>query len=198
MQIVASDVKGRDAYRLLISCLVPRPIAWVSTVDLGDRVNLAPFSFFGGVTTAPPLVMVSIGRRRGERKDTARNLLVAREAVVHICDRPLAEKMVATSAEVEHGVDEFELAHLAKAPSVDVRPPRVADAAIALETRLERHMEIGEGPNDVFLLEVVRYHLRDDVLADGLPDPAKLAAVGRLGGAWYCDTAAPFEVTRPA
>jgi len=198
MQIVASDVKGRDAYRLLISCLVPRPIAWVSTVDLGDRVNLAPFSFFGGVTTAPPLVMVSIGRRRGERKDTARNLLVSREAVVHICDRPLAESMVATSAEVEHGVDEFELAGLAKAPSVDVRPPRVADAAIALETRLERHMEIGDGPNDVFLLEVVRYHLRDDVLADGLPDPAKLAAVGRLGGAWYCDTAAPFEVTRPS
>lgn len=197
MEIVASDVKGRDAYRLLISCLVPRPIAWVSTVDLGKRVNLAPFSFFGGVTTSPPIVMVSVGRRRGERKDTSRNLLVSREAVVHIADRPLAEKMVATSAEVEHGVDEFELAGLTKAESVDVRPPRVAEAPIALETRLERHMEIGDGPNDVFLLEVVRYHLRDDVLVNGLPDPARLAAVGRLGGASYCDTSAPFDVPRP-
>jgi len=197
MEIVASDVRGRDAYRLLISCLVPRPIAWVSTVDLGKRVNLAPFSFFGGVTTTPPIVMVSVGRRRGEHKDTARNLLVSREAVVHIADRPLAGQMVATSAEVEHGVDEFELAGLAKARSVDVRPPRVAEAPIAMETRLDRHMEIGDGPNDVFLLEVVRYHIRDDVLADGLPDPARLAAVGRLGGASYCDTSAPFDVARP-
>jgi flavin reductase (DIM6/NTAB) family NADH-FMN oxidoreductase RutF len=198
MEIVASDVQGRDAYRLLISCLVPRPIAWVSTMDLGTRVNLAPFSFFGGVTTSPPIVMVSVGRRRGERKDTARNLLVSREAVVHVCDRPLAKKMVATSADVDHGVDEFELAGLTKAASVDVRPPRVAEAPIAMEARLERHMEIGEGPNDVFLLEIVRYHLRDDVLVDGLPDPARLAAVGRLGGAHYCDTAAPFDVPRPA
>jgi flavin reductase (DIM6/NTAB) family NADH-FMN oxidoreductase RutF len=198
MQIEASDVKGRDAYRLLISCLVPRPIAWVSTMDLGQRVNLAPFSFFGGVTTSPPIVMLSVGRRRGERKDTARNILVSREAVVHICDRPLAEKMVATSADVEHGVDEFDLAGLTKVESIDVRPPRVDGAPIAMETRLERHTEIGDGPNDVFLLEIVRYHLRDDVLADGLPDPARLAAVGRLGGPSYCDTAAPFDVARPS
>ena len=183
MQIAARDVRGRDAYRLLIACLIPRPIAWVSTVDLGDRVNLAPFSFFGGVTTSPPTVMVSVGRRRGQHKDTARNLLVSRECVIHICDRPLAEQMVATSAEVDHGVDEFELAGLAKEPAVDVRPPRIAGAAIAMEARLERHMEIGDGPNDLFLLEIVRYHLRDDVLVDGLPDAAALRAVGRLGGA---------------
>ena len=197
MEIAAGDLSGRESYRLMIACLVPRPIAWVSTVDLGQRVNLAPFSFFGGVTTSPPIVMVSVGRRRGERKDTARNLLVSREAVVHICDRPLAEKMVHTSAELEHGVDEFDLAGLTKADSVDVRPPRVAEAPIAFEARLERHMEIGAGPNDVFLLEIVRYHLRDDVLVDGLPDPARLAAVGRLGGPSYCDTAQPFDVQRP-
>ena len=106
--------------------------------------------------------------------------------------------MVATSAEVEHGVDEFELAGLTKAESVDMRPPRVADAPIAMEARLERHVEIGDGPNDVFLLEIVRYHLRDDVLVDGLPVPARLAAVGRLGGPAYCDTAEPFDVARPS
>ncbi len=197
MQIEAKDVAGRDAYRLLISCLVPRPIAWVSTMDLGDRVNLAPFSFFGGVTTSPPIVMVSVGRRRGHHKDTARNLLVSRECVVHIAHRPLAEQMVATAAEVDHAVDEFDLAGLTKTPSVDVRTPRVAEAAIAMEARLERHMEIGDGPNDVFFLEIVRYHIRDDMVRDGLPDPALLQAVGRLGGASYCDTSAPFDVARP-
>ena len=126
MEFVASDLSGRESYRLMIACLIPRPIAWVSTVDLGARTNLAPFSYFGGVTSAPPIVMVSVGRRRGERKDTARNLLVSRECVIHICDRPLAEKMVATSADVEHDVDEFELAGLTKAPAVDVRAPRIA------------------------------------------------------------------------
>ncbi len=197
METPAAALSPRDAYRLMIACVIPRPIAWVSTVDLGARVNLAPFSFFGGVTSSPPTVMLSVGRRRGAHKDTARNLLVAREAVVHICTRPLAERMVATAAEVEHGVDEFELAGLAKLPSVDVRPPRIAEAAIAMEARLVQHMEIGSGPNDVFLLEIVRFHVADDVLVDGAPDAARLAAVGRLGGSAYCDTSAPFDVARP-
>ncbi len=197
MEIAAQDLSGRESYRLMIACLVPRPIAWVSTVDLGARTNLAPFSYFGGVTSAPPIVMVSVGRRQGERKDTARNLLVSRECVIHIPDRALAEKMVATSADVGHGVDEFELAGLTKVASTDVRAPRVAEAAIAMEAHLERHMEVGEGPNDVFLLEVTRFHVRDDVLVDGVPDPAVLAAVGRLGGTGYCDTAAPFSIERP-
>ncbi len=196
MEIVASDLSGRESYRLMIACLVPRPIAWVSTIDLGSRANLAPFSYFGGVTSSPPIVMVSVGRRRGERKDTARNLLVSRECVIHICDRPLADQMVATSADVDHGVDEFELAGLAKVPAVDVRAPRIAEAAIAMEARLDRHMEIGQGPNDVFLLEVTRFHVRDDVVVDGVPDPAILAAVGRLGGTSYCDTSAPFDIER--
>jgi flavin reductase (DIM6/NTAB) family NADH-FMN oxidoreductase RutF len=197
MEVAASDLSGRESYRLMIACLVPRPIAWVSTVDLGERTNLAPFSYFGGVTSSPPIVMVSVGRRRGERKDTARNLLVSRECVIHICDRSLAEKMVATSADVDHEVDEFELAGLTKEPAIDVRAPRIAEAAIAMEARLERHMEIGTGPNDVFLLEVTRFHIRDDILTDGLPDPARLSAVGRLGGVSYCDTAMPFDVERP-
>jgi flavin reductase (DIM6/NTAB) family NADH-FMN oxidoreductase RutF len=196
MEIIASELSGRESYHLMIACLVPRPIAWVSTIDLGSRANLAPFSYFGGVTSSPPIVMVSVGRRRGERKDTARNLLVSRECVIHICDRPLADKMVATSADVDHGVDEFELAGLAKVPAVDVRAPRIAEAAIAMEARLDRHMEIGQGPNDVFLLEVTRFHVRDDVVVDGVPDPTSLAAVGRLGGTSYCDTSTPFDIER--
>ena len=197
MEIDPTTLAPRDAYRLMIACVIPRPIAWTSTVDARGAANLAPFSFFGGVTTDPMTVMVSVGRRRGQHKDTARNLLDTREAVIHITTRPLAEQMVTTASEVEPGVSEFDLAGLATVPSSEVRPPRIADAAIAMEATVQQHLTVGNGPVDVFLLEVVCLHVRDDVLVDGLPDPAKLAAVGRLGGRHYCDTSDVFEVTPP-
>lgn len=198
MDLPAASLSVVDAYRLLIACVVPRPIAWVSTLDAGGRANLAPFSFFAGITASPPTVLISVGRSRGRRKDTAANLLATREAVVHIAPRRLAHAMVATSAEVPPDVDEFALAHLAKTPSTDVRPPRVADAPIAMETVLDRHMEVGDGPNDVFLLRILRFHLADDVLdAGGRPDPVKLDATGRLGGDRYCASSDVFEIPRP-
>lgn len=198
MQIVPASLAAPDLYRLLIASVVPRPIAWVSTVDADGRANLAPFSFFAGVTSSPPTVMVSVGRARGgRRKDTAANLLATREAVVHIAPRRLARAMVETSAEVPHEVDEFDLAELGKEPSVDVRPPRVAGAPLAMETFLDRHLEVGEGPNDVFLLRIVRFHVADDVLdSAGRPDARKLDATGRLGGDEYCATTEVFTIPR--
>ncbi len=197
MQIDPSTLARRDAYQILIGCVVPRPIAWVSTVDDKGRRNLAPFSFFGGVTTDPMTVMVSIGRRRGVRKDTTSNLIVTREAVVHICDRPLADAMVATSAEIAPEEDEFALAGLTPVPSEEVVPPRIQEAKIAMEATVQEHLEVGNGPNDVFLLEIVHLHLADEIVVDGLPDAEQLQAVGRLGGSEYCDTALPFSVRHP-
>lgn len=199
MQILPASLSGPDAYRLLIACVVPRPIAWVSTLDADGRGNLAPFSFFAGVTSSPLMVMVSIGRSRGRRKDTAANLIATREAVVHIPPRRLAAQMVQTSAEVPHEVDEFDLAKLPRAASVDVRPPRIDGAPLAMECVLDRHLEMGDGPQDVFFLRVVRFHLADDVLdASGRPDPVKLDATGRLGGECYCSSADVFAIPRPA
>jgi flavin reductase (DIM6/NTAB) family NADH-FMN oxidoreductase RutF len=197
MQIDPQSLSPRERYRTLIACLIPRPIAWVSTLDRNQLANLAPFSFFGGVTAQPPTVMLSVGRRRGEQKDTARNVLATREAVIHIPHRRLAEAMVATSAEVAPEVDEFTLVGLATAPAIRVKPPRLADAAIALESRLVKHLEVGTGPSDLFLLEVVQLHLADTYLDAGLPMPQKLAAVGRLGGDEYCDTTRVFSIPRP-
>jgi flavin reductase (DIM6/NTAB) family NADH-FMN oxidoreductase RutF len=197
MLVRASDLTGRDAYRFMIACVVPRPIGWVSTLDDEERPNLAPFSFFGGVTTNPPTLMLSVGRRKGGHKDTARNLLANGEAVVHVPTRDLAERMVRTSADLGPGEDEFEFAGLTKVASDEVAPFRVAEAAIAMETRLHAHQEVGHGPVDLFLLEVLRYHVRDEIVRDGRPDPALLAAVGRLGGLGYCDTSHPFDVERP-
>jgi flavin reductase (DIM6/NTAB) family NADH-FMN oxidoreductase RutF len=197
MQIDPHALAPRDAYRLLTACLIPRPIAWASTVDAGGTVNLAPFSFFGGVTSHPLTVMVSVGRRQGRPKDTGANILATGEAVVHVPTRPLATAMVATSAEVPPEVDEMALAGLTPVPSVRVRPPRVAEAAVALECVSRHHMEVGAGPVDLFLLEVVHVHVDDALVVDGLPDAARMRAVGRLGGTLYCDTAAPFSLDRP-
>ncbi|MFN0058711.1 MAG: flavin reductase family protein [Planctomycetota bacterium] len=198
MQIDPAALSAPERYQLMIQCLVPRPIAWVSTVSPAGAANLAPFSFFGGVTAAPFTVMVSVGRRRsGAHKDTARNLLDTGEAVIHIPHRPLAEAMVKSSAEVDPGVDEFALTGLAKTPSVRVAPPRVASAAIAMEARRVQHFEVGTAPVDLFLLEVLLVHVADEFYQAGNIDPARLNAVGRLGGSSYCNTTAVFDVPRP-
>lgn len=199
MQIDPRTLDRRSAYLWLTSCLVPRPIAWMTTMDERGVLNLAPFSFFGGVTSDPMTVMVSIGRRSdGTHKDTARNLLAGGEGVVHIPTHDEAELMVASSAGFSPAVSEVEALGLLAAPSVDVGVPHLADARLALEARAVQHLEMGRGPVDVFFLEILRIHAADEILLDGLPDPARLGAVGRLGGSGYCDTRVPFSVERPA
>lgn len=198
MQIDPTLLGPRDRYRWLIACLVPRPIAWITTQGADGVVNLAPFSFFGGVTSDPMTVMVSIGRRRdGTPKDTARNLRARSEGVVHVPTRPEVHDMVASSADLPPDASEIEALGLPLAPSSVVAVPRLATAAVALEARVERHLEMGRGPVDLFLLEIVHLHVQDRVLVDGLPDPARLAALGRLGGSAYCDTSRPFDAPRP-
>lgn len=197
MQIDTSKLSSSENYRLLVHCVVPRPIAWISTFSRDGTRNIAPFSYFAAVTSAPPTLMVSVGKRAGVPKDTARNLLDCKECIVHICQRDLASVMVQTSAEVSADIDEFELSKLHATSAERVHAPRVADAAIALECTLSQHLEVGEKRADVFFLEVVYAHVRDDVLGGEYPDPAKLRAVGRLGGTGYCDTALPFTLERP-
>lgn len=196
MQVDPKDLDRRTAYFYMTASVVPRPIGWASTVSEAGVVNVAPFSFFNAVSADPPMVMLTNGRRRGERKDTANNLLANGEAVVHIPTRPLAEAMVQTSAGLPPDQSEMDFAKLTPAESVVVKVPRIAEAAIAMETKLSRHLEVGNG-TDLFLLEVVYFHFDDAVLVDGLPDPRKLAAVGRLGGIRYCETTDVFEIEGP-
>jgi len=197
MNIDPTTLSGRDAYDLMVSCVVPRPIGWVSTVDADGIPNLAPFSFFGGVSTDPMTVMLSVGRRKGSEKDTAANLLATREAVIHIPTRATESAMVKTAADAESHVDEFELAGLTALPSLKVRPPHVGEAAIAMEAVLRHHMEVGNTPVDLFLLEIVHLHLLDEILTDGKPDPTKMHVVGRLGGSDYCDSSTPHQIEWP-
>lgn len=194
-----AQLPARINYQLFVGTVVPRPIAWLSSYSEKGSRNLAPFSFFGAVTSAPLTLMVSIGRRKGQRKDSAVNLVHHRQCVVHIPHEPLASMMVATSAEVEPDVDEFELAGVASVSADLVHAPRLPNAAVAFECRVLQQLEIGEGPNDVFFLEALRVHVADDLLgSDGLPDARRWAAIGRLGKNEYCTTSSVFAIDRPA
>ncbi|MEK7704510.1 MAG: flavin reductase family protein [Myxococcota bacterium] len=196
-EIDPKSITPHESYRLMIGAVVPRPIAWVSTVNAAGQGNLAPFSFFGAVTSDPPTLVLSVSPRDGRVKDTTANLLATGEAVIHIPTRTLAERMVATSAEVPPEVDEFALAHLTKAASRKVKPPRIAEAPIAMEAKVVQHQKVGHAPVDMFMLEVVYWHVDEAVLKHDRIDAHALAAIGRLGGLSYCDTAVTFELERP-
>ena len=197
MLIDPVSLPPRDAYALLISALVPRPIAFVSTVS-GDGVrNVAPFSFFGGISSNPPMVYISVGSRKEGPKDTARNILDTGEFVVNMVDEALAERMNIASAEFPPDVDEFAVTGLTPVPAERVGAPRVAESPVSMECRLERLVELGRGPSHVIFGEVLLFHVRDDLLREGLVDIQSYHPVGRLGGAQYCRVRDVFAMPRP-
>jgi flavin reductase (DIM6/NTAB) family NADH-FMN oxidoreductase RutF len=191
----------RDAYQWMVTTILPRPIAWVSTISAGGKTNLAPFSFFQGICANPPTLMfVPVNNRQGGKKDTVRNIEAVPEFVVNLVSHTLAEEMNATSASLPYGESEFEKFGVASTPSDHVRPPRVAAAPVAFECRLDRIVHFGEGPlaANVMFGRILAAHIRDDVLgADGKPDSHKLDLVGRLGGEDYTTTRDVFSLIRP-
>lgn len=202
METDLTTLKPRDAYALLISVILPRPIAWVSTLSSGGSGNLAPYSFFQGVTANPPtLLFVVANTRDGAKKDTLRNIEATGEFTVNLVPFSLAEAMNATSASLPHGESEFERFGVRPAPSARVKPPRVADSPVSLECVLDRIVTVGEGPlaGNVIFGRILHAHIDDAVLgADGRPDPVKLDLIGRLGGEGYVRTRERFDLRRPA
>jgi flavin reductase (DIM6/NTAB) family NADH-FMN oxidoreductase RutF len=201
MQLDFSELPVPEAYGWMITTITPRPIAWVSTISADGKPNLAPFSFFQGVTSNPPTLMfVPVNTRDGSKKDTVRNIEQVPEFVVNIVSYALAEKMNATSALLPYGESEFEKFGIASAPSARVRPPRVAAAPVAFECALHSIVHIGEGPlaANVIFGRILFAHVDDAILgADGKPDPAKLDTIGRLGGELYSRTTGRFALKRP-
>jgi flavin reductase (DIM6/NTAB) family NADH-FMN oxidoreductase RutF len=191
----------RDAYQWMTSTILPRPIAWVSTISPDGTTNLAPFSFFQGVTANPPTLMfVPVNNRAGVKKDTIRNIELVPEFVVNLVPHALASLMNDTAALLPYEESEFTVFGVAAAPSVKVRPPRVAAAPVAYECTLDRIVEIGTGPlaANVVFGRIVAGHVRDDVIGPGgFPDSARLDLVGRLGGEDYTTTRETFSLARP-
>ncbi|MEO5618327.1 MAG: flavin reductase family protein [Candidatus Eisenbacteria bacterium] len=182
-------------YHFMISLVVPRPIAFVSTVSPAGRRNLSPFSFFNAISGDPPLVGISILDRPDDPKDTLRNIRDTREFVVSLVNEPLLGPMVETSGDWPADADEFEVAGLAAAPSDRVRPPRVAASPVAMECRLYQEITLGSA---AFVVgEILRVHVADEVLTDGRVDAARLLSVGRLGGDGYCEVRDVIHKSRP-
>jgi flavin reductase (DIM6/NTAB) family NADH-FMN oxidoreductase RutF len=193
-------------YKLLIGSVVPRPIAWVSSVDGAGVRNLAPFSYFMAITHDPPTIAFSAGPRGAEttggtgRKDTLANVQATGEFVVNVVDDALAAQMNVTSADYPPEVDEFTEAGLAIAPSVKVKAPRVAGAPVNMECRVTQILPVGRLPHHLVMGEIVHLHVRDDVYdpASGRLDMHRLKPVGRLAGHLYTHVHEIFEMKRPS
>jgi flavin reductase (DIM6/NTAB) family NADH-FMN oxidoreductase RutF len=195
---VASPV---DVYKLMVGAIVPRPIAFVSTLSPEGILNLAPFSFFTGISANPPVICFSpmIRGNDGARKDTLQNIERTREFVVNVVSEEFVQQMNICSTEFPPDVDEFEASGLTPIPSDVVKPPRVKESHINMECTLVQIVDVSAKPlgGSIVLGEVVRFHI-DDAIIDNLRiDPDKLRAVGRMGGPTYTRTTDRFDLERP-
>ncbi len=196
-----SGLAPRSAYQWMTSTILPRPIAWVSTISPDGRANLAPFSFFQGITANPPTLMfVPANTRDGQKKDTIRNIELVPEFVVNLVPEALAAKMNDTASNLPYGESESAAFGIETSPSTRVRPPRIAASPVSFECTLDQVVHIGSGPlaANVVFGRILCAHVREEVLAaDGFPDPAKLDLVGRLGREAYTRTRDTFSLKRP-
>jgi flavin reductase (DIM6/NTAB) family NADH-FMN oxidoreductase RutF len=198
ISIVPSDLSPRDVYRLLISSVIPRPIGWVSTIGLDGTLNLAPFSFFNAVGGNPPTILISVGQRKGDPKDTFRNIQDTGEFVVNIVNEELAHAMNETAGEWAYRVNEFERAQVTPLASIDVKPPRVAESPIAMEVKMTQIVPVDDTHYTLILGRVIRFHIRAGLLrSNGLIDAAELRPLARLGGDEYATIHQVFEMKRP-
>lgn len=202
MDLDLSSLSKGEIHRLLTQCILPRPVAWVLSDNGNGTYNLAPFSYFSGLSSAPPLLLISVGRKPGgARKDTWVNVVERDDFVVHIPPRELAEAVTQTSATLPHGESELDLTGLATVPMEGSRLPRVVGPKIALACRKYQVIEVGDGPQGLILGEIRRLHLDDDVARrEGeslLIDPLKVNPVARLGGNDYGFLGDILTVPRP-
>lgn len=195
----SAEIDHQQAYCLLIGSIVPRPIAWVSSMSADGVPNLAPFSFFTMVSHYPPMASISVGEREHRMKDTARNIVDTLGYVIHTVVEGWEEKMNASSANFAPGEDEFAAAGLATVPSDLVDAPRLANAPVAMECRFDRLIDFGDAwVTHLVIGRILRWHVREDLLLeDKYIDPHKLAPIGRLGGPRYCRTREIFEMPAP-
>jgi flavin reductase (DIM6/NTAB) family NADH-FMN oxidoreductase RutF len=199
------EMRGRDIYFLMIGTIVPRPIAFVTSMNEAGVVNLAPFSYFNGISNRPPLISISIGRRKldGEvvKKDTLRNIEQTGEFVVNIPSEALAEQVNQSSAEYPPETSELQEVGLTAIPSDLVAPPRLAECHVAMECKLDQVVMVGKSRpvNALVIGEVVRWHVADSVWdqARKQVDIDLLRPLSRIGGSSYGRTREPFALPRP-
>jgi flavin reductase (DIM6/NTAB) family NADH-FMN oxidoreductase RutF len=186
ISMTPETMEARAPYHLLTSIAAPRPIAWVSTINADGVPNLAPFSFYNAVAGFPPTIMFSVScrvRTEPRIKDTLRNVQEVGEFVSHVVDEELAAAMILTAADWSPGRNEFEIAGLQAVPSIDVRPPRIALAPVAMECKVIQIVPVEGATNVMVLGRVLRFHVREDLFRrNGLVDTIKMRPISRMGG----------------
>ncbi|MEH7480871.1 flavin reductase family protein [Neobacillus drentensis] len=190
----------RENYKLLIGSIIPRPIAFVTTISKDGVLNGAPFSYFNIVSSNPPMISLSIQRSAGSQKDTARNIIDSKQFVVHIVDEHNVEKINKTAASLPSDQSEVKLANLTSVDSVKISVPGVKEAKIRMECSLEHSLELGSSDSpgcDFIIGRVVQFHIEDEIYENGRIDARGLAAVSRLAGNNYAKIGEIFEIERP-
>lgn len=196
-----STQSERDNYKLLIGSIIPRPIAFVTTLSAEGVLNAAPFSYFTIVTANPPMVAVSVQRKQGVRKDTARNAVDTGAFVVHISDESYIDQINQTAAALPPEESEVALAGLTPVASRQIAVPGIAEASIRMEVVLEQAIPLGgtaEAPAaDLLIGRVVYYHIDESLYENGHIDPLQLKPVSRLAGSSYAKLGELFAIDRP-
>ncbi len=195
-----AQLSSQDRYKLIVSTVVPRPIAWVVSLDLNGRLNAAPYSFFNAFGNDPPVVCIGVGGRApGEVKDTGANIRSTGQFVVNLVDEASARAMNITAIEFPPEVDEIAEAGLTTLPSLYVRPPRIAESPVAMECERLATVELGN-ERAIVMGRVLAMHVRDDAVLDAAKcyiDTPKLGLIGRMHGrGWYVRTTDRFELPR--
>ncbi len=195
MQIDPALQTPAENYKLLTNLVVPRPIAWVSTLSPSGVVNLAPFSFFNAIGSEPPYLMVSVGLNdKGEAKDTAKNIAASGEFVVNMVTEDLFAAMNISAADFPPDQSESEAAQLQTAASVHIRTPRVALSSVSFECKLVSAQPLGK--NTLFIGEVLMFHVADHLIGPRLRIN-DFSPIGRLGSpSVYCRTTDRFDIAR--
>ena len=175
------------AYRLLVGCVAPRPVAWITTIDEQGRVNAAPFSSYNYVATSPPMLAINIATRpgSGNTKDTARNIVRGREFVVNVATEHNMELMHRSAQEFAPEVSEVEALGIPLRASRHVRPPRIAVSPVQMECRLDQVIVLGRGINTLYIGEIVAFHLSEEVYDGTRVDSVRMRPIARLGGPFY-------------
>ncbi|QNR08975.1 flavin reductase family protein [Macrococcoides canis] len=199
MHIDPTQQKERDNYKLMIGSIIPRPIAFITSQSEEGVVNAAPFSYFNIVTSNPPMISVSIQRKDGVQKDTARNILQGESFVVHIVSKSFVEEMNKTAAVLPPNESEIDLTTLTLEDSKVVAVPTIQEAKVAMECVLEHHVTLGKDNQavDHIIGKIVNFNI-DDTLVDNFRiDAQQLEPISRLAGQNYSELGRIFELKRP-
>ncbi len=201
MKFDPADLSFADVHKLMIGSIVPRPIAFVSTISKDGKNNIAPFSYFNGVCSKPPTIMFAPARRGwdGKEKDTLVNIRDNKQFVVNIVSENIVEQMVMCATDFDPTVDEFDISRLNAQTSKKVLPPRLKESKVSFECELNQIIEIGDkNPGSGFIVigTIVLFHIDDSIYESGHILLDKLEPIGRLAGNWYTRPNDNFEIIR--